>query len=237
MVFSGERAPPRRTRRTRTPPVMTVPLIILAVLSLLGGFINTPWWHGLGHWLEYTIYIPHPEVVEGEVSPFGGFNPFVAGIATATAVGGILLAYFLYMRVTRRQRTLPAMKRPDDPLRPYLGPVFTGMENKWWVDELYWAVIVNPYIQISRFLADVVDWRFWHDWFHDRVIVGGYNLFSRFLSQPIDQGIINRSTDSLASLTKGFANLLRRTQTGFIRTYALTVLVGVVVIIGYLVLR
>jgi NADH-quinone oxidoreductase subunit L len=237
MVFWGEARTSPAAHATERPAVMTVPLIILAVLSLLGGFINTPWWHGLGHWLEYTIYIPHPEVVEGEVSPFGGFNPFVAGIATATAVGGILLAYFLYMRVTRRQRTLPAMKRPDDPLRPYLGPVFTGMENKWWVDEFYWAVIVNPYIQISRFLADVVDWRFWHDWFHDRVIVGGYNLFSRFLSQPIDQGIINRSTDSLASLTKGFANLLRRTQTGFIRTYALTVLVGVVVIIGYLVLR
>ena len=59
-----------------------------------------------------------------------------------------------------------------------MGILFKGMENKWWIDELYWAVILNPYIAISRFLADVIDWRFWHDWFHDTVIAGTYNWLS-----------------------------------------------------------
>jgi NADH-quinone oxidoreductase subunit L len=237
MVFWGEARTSPAAHATERPAVMTVPLIILAVLSLLGGFINTPWWHGLGHWLEYTIYVPHPEVVEGQVSPFGGFNPFIAGIATATALGGIAAAYFLYIRLVERQRSLPAIKRADDPLRPMIRPVFFGMENKWWVDELYWAVIVNPYIRLSRFLADVIDWRFWHDWFHDRFIAGGYQGISRILSQPIDQGIINRTPEVMARLTRGFASLLGSLQTGFIRNYALSVFVGVVVIIGYLILR
>jgi NADH-quinone oxidoreductase subunit L len=237
MVFWGEARTSPAAHATERPLVMTVPLIILAVLSLLGGFINTPWWHGLGYWLEETIHVPHPEVVEGMVSPFGGFNPIVAGIATATALGGIALAYYLYMVLTQKQRDLPAIKRPDDPLRPMIKPAFIGMENKWWIDELYWAVIVNPYIRISRFLAEVVDWRFWHDWFHDKVIVGGYTGISWLLAKPIDQGLIDGASYGLSNLTRGFADLLRRTQTGFVRNYALTVFLGVVVIVGYLILR
>jgi NADH-quinone oxidoreductase subunit L len=237
LVFWGEPRSSVAAHATERPPIIVVPLIILAVLSAVGGFMNTPFWHGLGYWLENTIHLPHPEVVEGDVGVFGGFNPYVAGIATAAAVGGILLAYFLYIKLVQRQRDLPAIKRPDDPLRPMIRPVFAGMENKWWVDELYDIVVVRPYINLSVFLAEVVDWRFLHDWFHDRFIVGGYDRLSRFLAEPVDMGGIDGLANGLAVLTKGAANLLRNTQTGFIRNYALAVFLGVVIIVGYLVLR
>jgi NADH-quinone oxidoreductase subunit L len=237
LVFWGEPRSSVAAHATERPPIIVVPLIILAVLSAVGGFMNTPFWHGLGYWLENTIHLPHPEVVEGEVGVFGGFNPFVAGIATAAAVGGILLAYFLYIKLVQRQRDLPAIKRPDDPLRPLIRPAFAGMENKWWVDELYDIVVVRPYINLSVFLAEVVDWRFLHDWFHDKFIVGGYNRLSRFLAEPVDMGGIDGLANGLAVLTKRAANLLRNTQTGFIRNYALAVFLGVVIIVGYLVLR
>ena len=55
--------------------------------------------------------------------------------------------------------------------------LFSVLENKYWIDELYWTVILNPYIAISKFLADVIDWRFWHDWFHDQVIARGFTRF------------------------------------------------------------
>jgi NADH-quinone oxidoreductase subunit L len=188
--------------------------------------------------LEETIHLEHPAVTEAaDLGAFGGFNPIVAGIATAAAVGGILVAYYFYRKVYERQRTLPVLKRPDDPIRPLIRPIFAGMENKWWVDELYWAVILNPYISLSRFLADVVDWQFWHDWFHDKVIVGGYNLLSSLLAQPVDQGIIDRTANGIAALTKGGSSALRTMQTGFVRNYALTVFLGVVIIVGYLILR
>jgi hypothetical protein len=61
-----------------------------------------------------------------------------------------------------------------DPLRGYLNGLFNGMEKKWWVDEIYQAIVVGPYVALAAFLADVIDWRFWHDWFHDKVIAGGY---------------------------------------------------------------
>jgi NADH-quinone oxidoreductase subunit L len=111
------------------------------------------------------------------------------------------------------------------------------MEKKWWVDEIYWAVIINPYIKISYFLADTIDWRFWHDWFHDSVIARSYNGFTQFLSGSFDLGFIDGIANGLGKGTVRFAGSLRKVQTGYVRNYALSVILGVVVIIGYLILR
>src|SRR5690606_26390163 len=132
---------------------------------------------------------------------------------------------------------IPAARRPDDPLRAYLGPVFSVLENKYWIDEVYNALFVKPYNAFSWFLADAVDWRFWHDWFHDTVIGGGFRLFSRLLALRIDLGVIDAASAGIARFLQGAAAGLRRIQTGFVRNYALSVFLGVVIIIGYLILR
>jgi NADH-quinone oxidoreductase subunit L len=98
-------------------------------------------------------------------------------------------------------------------------------------------VIVKPYIAVSRFLADKVDWAFWHDFFHDKIIVGGYNGFTRVLSNQIDLGFIDGIANGLGQGTQELAATVRKLQTGFVRNYALAVLIGVVMIIGYLVLQ
>jgi NADH-quinone oxidoreductase subunit L len=143
----------------------------------------------------------------------------------------------IYSWYYNQQQDLPPAKRPDDPLRRWLGPIFTGMENKWWVDELYWAIILRPYITLSRFFAEVIDWRFWHDWFHDTVIARSFKSLAAFLAGAFDLGFIDGIANGLASITVGFAGRLRRIQTGYVRNYALTVFLGVIVIIGYLILR
>ena len=137
----------------------------------------------------------------------------------------------------KKLQDLPPAERPDDPLRKWLGPIFTGMENKWWVDELYWTVILNPYITLSRFLGEVIDWRFWHDWFHDTIIVRSFRSLAHFLAGAFDLGFIDGIANGLASITVRFAGSLRKIQTGYVRNYALSVFIGVVVIIGYLILR
>jgi NADH-quinone oxidoreductase subunit L len=109
--------------------------------------------------------------------------------------------------------------------------------NKWWVDELYQAIIVRPYQALSRFLAEVVDWRFWHDWLHDTLIVGGYNRLAQLMARQIDLGGIDAAANGLAELTKNLSSALRRLQTGYVRNYALAIFLGMVVIIGYLILR
>jgi NADH-quinone oxidoreductase subunit L len=112
------------------------------------------------------------------------------------------------------------------------------MENKWFVDEGYWAVIVDRYVDISRFLADVIDWRFWHDWFHETIIAGTYNWLSNIaLNVYADQKGIDAFANWLGSATQWLSGVMRKIQNGFVRSYALSVLLGVVFIIGYLILK
>jgi NADH-quinone oxidoreductase subunit L len=240
MVFFGKPRSEAAAHASESGPVMTVPLMILAAFSALGGLLNLPWTHTFGHWLEHAIEIEGAvkevtgaETVEAAVK----FDLVVAGISTGLALIAILLAWYVYDRRYKRMLELPPAKRPDDPLRATLGPVFRLLENKYWVDELYWAVILNPYIVASRFLADQVDWRFWHDWFHDRVITRSFNGLAQLLSVRIDLGVIDAIANWIGESTQRVAGRLRYIQTGSVRNYALSVFVGVIIILGYLILR
>jgi NADH-quinone oxidoreductase subunit L len=204
-----------------------MPLIILAALTVFGGLLNLPKLHTFTLWLEHTIEFIHP----------GEFVILVASLSSGLAIFAFILTWLLYSRRYRQLQELPLARRPDDPLRQILGPVFTGMENKWWVDELYWAIILNPYVVLSRFMATVVDWRFWHDWFHDTVIARSFQRLTQFLAKPVDLGVIDGIANGLANATVRLGGSLRRVQTGFVRNYALSVFLGVVLIIGYLILR
>jgi NADH-quinone oxidoreductase subunit L len=233
MVFFGEPRHGAAAHAEESPAVITVPLMILAALSVLGGALNLPYIHTFGHWLEHTI-----ELVEHEVhvaawleQSFGGLNIYVAAISTVAALIAIYISWLLYGRK-------PLAQGQPDPLKKRLGFIFTGMENKWFIDEAYWFAIVERYVDVSRFIADKIDWEFWHDWVHDTVIAGGYNLISKtILNETADQKVIDGIANGLAHYTNAFSAWLRRIQNGFVRSYALSVLVGVVVILGYLLLK
>lgn len=253
LVFFGEARTPAAEHAHENPPIMTVPLMILAGLSVLGGAINFPWLHTFTHWLEHTLgaavhaaeettvvaesAAATVEKVGGEALMFAGIHVVVATTSVVLALAAIALSYWMYRRRYIDLQALPSGKRPDDPLREYLGPIFTALNRKWYVDELYWAVVVDRYVDLSRFLANYVDWRFWHDWFHDVLLAGGYRLLTRLLSVRVDLGGIDAFANGLAAVTQRFAAWLRRAETGYVRNYALAIFLGVVLIIGYMVLR
>ena len=221
MVFFGQPRHAAAAHAEESRPVITVPLMILAALAVLGGILNLPGLHGLTNWLGHTI-----EGVEA-----GQFNFFVAGLSTLLALIAIGLSWLFYGRH-------PLVVGQKDPLKKLLGPVFTVFERKYWVDEFYWAVFVNRYVDIARFLANVIDDRFWHDFFHDKVIAGTYNWISRtVLDLRVDRQFIDAIGNGLGALTKRISASLRRMQNGFVRSYALAVLAGVVIILGYLILK
>ncbi|HEX7973574.1 MAG TPA: proton-conducting transporter membrane subunit, partial [Anaerolineales bacterium] len=215
MVFFGEPRTAPAERAQENPAVMTIPLIILAILSAFGGALNLPGVQTFTHWLEATIHetgaaaataAGEAAAVAGHpAQPLSQFNLGVALLASALAVLAILLTWRLYYRRYPLLKNLPTAKRPDDPLSPILGPVFTFLQNKWYIDELYEVLVVDPYVAFSKFLADVIDWRFWHDWFHDTIIAGGYRQLSRLLAVQIDLGGIDAAANGLAVVTQGFA--------------------------------
>jgi NADH-quinone oxidoreductase subunit L len=233
LVFYGEARSPAAEHSKESPPIITVPLFILAGLTVIAGVLNLPKLHTFTTWLEHTADIVHPS----EFIHPGEFVFWIALLSTALAVGAIGLAYWLYIRRYAAQQKLPVAQRPDDPLRSALNGIFTLLHNKYWVDELYQVMIVNPYIAVSKFLADTVDWRFWHDWFHDQVIARSFRGFSRLLAGPVDLGVIDGAANGLAIVTQGLARAMRRLQTGYVRNYALSIFLGVILILGYLMFR
>ncbi len=223
MVFFGEARHEAAAHAEESKPIITVPLMVLAALSLLGGALNLPFegFHNLGHWLEYTLH-------EVESLPL---DLKVAGISTVLALTAILISWLIYGRNPLKAGQIDPLKRP-------LGFFFTGMENKWFVDELYQAIIINPFKKLSQFLADVIDWRFWHDWFHETVIAGTYNWLSDIaLNRYADQKGIDAFANWLGAATQSLSGMVRKIQNGFVRSYALSVLLGVVFIVGYLILK
>jgi len=221
MVFFGKPRHAAAGHAEESPKVVTVPLMVLAGLATLGGLLNFPGLDWMTNWLARTI--PGVEA--------GTFNFVVAGVSTGLALVAIGLSWLLYQRK-------PLKAGEKDPLKRMFGPVYTVLERKYWIDEIYGALIVNRYVDVAHFLSEVIDTRFWHDWFHDKVIAAGYQWISRtVLSARVDMQGIDAFFNGLGTLTKRFSASLRRVQNGFVRSYALAVLVGVVIIVGYLILK
>jgi NADH-quinone oxidoreductase subunit L len=105
------------------------------------------------------------------------------------------------------------------------------------VDEIYAFLFVNRFKEFSQFLANTIDWRFLHDWFHDSVIAGTFQRGAMFLANPFDLGIVDGAVNGLARLVGWCSARLRQIQTGYVRNYALSVLLGVVIIVAYFALR
>ena len=208
LVFSGNyRGNPRTFAEAHeSPKSMTLPLVILAVLSVIGGWIGIPAVIGttlfgrdiniLHHWLAPVIAGGHeaaPEAVEAAAGG-AGVEFGLMGVALIMAVAGILIAWQMYRR---RAGAASAVARRF-PL------AYAILRNLYWVDELYEAVILRPFYAISRF----------------------FTAFDRFV---ID-GLVNAG----AVVTDVIGQLLKLFQTGYVRNYALLFLIGVVTILVYL---
>jgi NADH-quinone oxidoreductase subunit L len=159
-----------------SPLVMTGPLMVLAVLSLVGGFISIP------NWLAPLFPLPAHEST----------TPMV--ISATFGIIGIVLALYLYV-------IQPALA---ESLKTAAGPVYTLISNKYYVDEIYAAVIVKPLEGISR----TVLWK------------------------GVDEGLIDKGiVTGFARTVRGWGSLLRQLQSGSIRNYATWILAGSLLVI------
>lgn len=135
---------------------MMLPLALLTIGALLAGYFNFPTAH-LGNFLgtspslsaSYEMATAHaaaPHLAEGygQIAESGAHEPMVSGLMVFSgliSIVGILAAYFLHLK----NRAL------DDKLAEDLGPVTRLLEAKYWVDEIYDAVIVSPLRAIGEF--------------------------------------------------------------------------------------
>jgi NADH-quinone oxidoreductase subunit L len=220
MVFFGKPRSGAAEQAEESPAVMTGPLIALAGLAAVGGALNFPGLHSLTLFLEHTLEGLHASE----------FNPAVAGISTGLGLVALLFAWLLYGR-----KTLAAGEA--DPLTRMLGLLFTALNRKWYVDELYDWLFVRRYVAAAGWLANTLDGRFWHDWFHDTLLARSFRLGTRWLNESFDLPVIDGAFNGLAHLTQRAANRLRTLQTGYVRNYAISVFVGLLLVMSYLLFR
>ncbi|MFZ0795527.1 MAG: NADH-quinone oxidoreductase subunit L [Candidatus Korobacteraceae bacterium] len=189
-----------------SPWVMVVPLMILALLSLVGGWVGVPHsLHGSDHFEAFLAPVFQAAsagtLASEPASEAGGSSTEL--IFSAISVGlvalGFLLAWYLYY------------KRPDLPARmaKAAGGLYTLVLDKYKIDELYGAVIIQPLIALST------------------------NVFWK----GIDKGLIDRAVDEGAEGALETSDAMRHMQSGNIRSYAGWVAVGATAVIAFMVWR
>ncbi len=179
-----------------SPNNMLAPLMILALLSTVGGWLAAPAFlpGGTDYFTKFLQPVFGGLEVGGAEAEAHSLELWLAGVAVAIALAGTLFAYWLYL------------KRPGkaDGLAHSLKPAYTTLLNKYYVDELYAAVVVRPLLWIST------------------------NVFWKAADVAGIDGAVNGIAAGATSIGDG----LRHTQSGNTRSYAVWVVVGAIVIIA-----
>jgi NADH-quinone oxidoreductase subunit L len=177
-----------------SPPSMTIPLVILAGLSAVSG-----WWlfssHSLATFLAATPSFTAPSVASTAVPPVFHWDLAIQG--TLAAAIGIVIAALGHLG-----------KRSDGPqMERFLGPLETLFANRFYVDQIYAAVIVKPLELLATVAA----------------------VFDRY--------VIDGLVDLVARIPLGLGGIVRQLQSGLLQRYALAGVIGMLLIVLALVAR
>jgi NADH-quinone oxidoreductase subunit L len=201
-----------------SPPSMTVPLVVLAVLSVIGGWVGIPMIPGMNRikdWLAPSL--SSPEAVQaaagaghgaadaahgaaaaaGHAAAGAHHDPALElglmGLSVAVALAGIFLAWLFYVKNPLLPRALGER----------LKGLYRTLLRKWYVDEIYDAIVVRPLMAFSNFL-----WRVW-----DVLVI---------------DGLVN----AVGSVIAGTGAVLRLFQSGYVGTYAFFLVLGILVLLA-----
>jgi NADH-quinone oxidoreductase subunit L len=205
------------------PAPMALALIVLAVGSVFAGFVGIP--HALGGSNRIEAFLepsfeahamapatefqisegrreattPAEPAHEAPEADHGNTELMLMALSSGIAVAGIGLAWFFWLRTPYGA----------DAIAKAMKPVHALLLNKYWIDELYNAVIVQPIKQISTFV----------------------------LWKGADAGLIDGTVNGVGAMVRGTSGGIRRLQTGSVRAYAASLFIGVVLILAYYLFR
>jgi len=200
LTFNGKpRYDEHKVHVHESPWSMLSPLVVLAILSAIGGLLAAPALLGIGP--DYFANFLAP-VFGGALEAAGAATEaathqlewILAGVAFGTALIGFAVAYWLYLRNPRK---------PDD-LAKSMKPVYTTLLNKYYVDELYAALVVRPLLWLST------------------------NVFWK----AVDVGGIDGTVNGVAHGTAAIGDGVRHSQSGNTRSYAVWVVAGAIVVLA-----
>ncbi len=235
MTFHGEmRVDPRaRPHIHESPATMTVPLVILAVLSVVGGAIpgfppEGGWIHGFlapslakmpaggGHAMQEGVRLMNAAVEGGGHG--GPAATVLIVLAIALALGGIALAWRMYVQDT------------EAPNRLYesLPGLYRLLLDKYYVDELYQKGVVEPVYRLMRAL-----------WSFDANVVDGavngssvMTVVTSRISGMFDLRTVDGAVNGTASFIRFFSQVFKYLQSGMVQNYLFVMLLGIFVMLS-----
>jgi NADH-quinone oxidoreductase subunit L len=195
--FGANRYDEHKVHVHESPKNMTVPLIVLAILSVCGGWMAAPQLVGgvnyFEHFLAPVLATASAPAAAAAESSGGGGEIFQALVGAPVIAGllGFLLAWWFYIKSPKAPEKLAAS----------LSALYKLLSGKYFVDELYLAIIVRPLVWISTNVL-------WHG---------------------IDERAIDGTVNGVAFVSQETGDRLRRASTGNIRSYATWIVLGVLV--------
>jgi NADH-quinone oxidoreductase subunit L len=173
-----------------SPPAMIAPLVVLAVLAVIAGYVGVPAVLG-GHEpiVEFLGgHAPGPDAEQNH-----SLELILMAASVAAALAGLALAYLFYIA------------RPNLPARmaAQAHAMYSILINKYYIDEGYNAIVVNPVVRTSR----------------------------AFLWKTVDVFVIDGTVNGIGAVIRGAAGGLRHMQTGYVRTYAAWIFFGGILIV------
>jgi NADH-quinone oxidoreductase subunit L len=200
-----------------SPKIMTVPLMVLAILSIIGGYVGVPYvLGGANHIHEFLAPVlgggAEPAKAHAGISLLsqawasggegGGHSATLEYILMAVSVAiagiGILIAYFFYVK----NPALPKL------LAERWKGLYKLVLNKYFVDELYEVLFINSLKNL------------------------GIGLWKGF-----DDFVIDGSINGIAYLIGWLSGAMRKMQTGLVQNYAFSMIIGGIVLVAYYIVR
>ena len=230
LVFGGKPRTSLAEHAHEPGPRMTYPLIVLALFSLLLGFINIPEnfplvGHGWFHTFSGEVHLLAEEAAPGIAFKAVPFTWSVAISSTILGLAFFIFGWWVYARVSDAKAKDPVQRIPA------IGaPVFTILYNKYYFDEIYRGLFIYP----AMWLADISA-KFDYTWVINPIVdaVGRGTVRLADALGTFDQvGIDHGMVDGIPEGLNWFGGRLRLLQTGRAQSYLLILVIGILVLVG-----
>ncbi|MCL4479401.1 MAG: NADH-quinone oxidoreductase subunit L [Deltaproteobacteria bacterium] len=223
LTFFGK---PRMDQHTsehvhESPKTMTIPLIVLAILSVIGGYIGMPEIFGVNNLFAQFL---GPVFASGVKLPEGsiGLEWTLMVVSVVMAFTGIGIGYYMYV------------VNPDMPaaLADRFKTVYAWLLNKYYVDEFYFKYVIEPLMYFKGLLLR----------FDNRVIDGSVNGVARFgkrlsdFEGAFDRIVVDGAVNAVGDGIVSAGSTLRRIQTGFVQSYVMYAIIGLAILLAIVLL-
>jgi NADH-quinone oxidoreductase subunit L len=212
LTFNGDERFPSEKQPHESSALMTIPLWVLAGLATVGGFLGfTPLfghplhiphllndsWLGADGAASAEGLIQNSTVMLENLEAHHNMEWLLVPLSILIAAGMVYFAYNFYKRYDLEG---------DDKVRRFFGGMYEVMKGKFFVDELYDATIIRPFVWAGK---NIILW--------------------------FDQNIIDGLVNGTANVVSSVGEVFRRLQTGLVSNYVLMVSIGVIVVLTYLI--